>query len=392
MATQSVEFRAATGLTITAKLFAFGSDTEAASVTATEATNRKGTYTAAYTDVAAGEYQLIALSSGSPVASWWTTLAASTATYEVYDKANKLAIADAVLSESILDHKNVAHSLAKYIYQIKQATLTIDGIVSTAITPTTLTFSSNVAATTSAYAHAVLLFISGPLAGENSPIISYTSTNGVFVLEEPLTAAPSDGDEFVVIAGSHVHAIADIQAGLALEATSQSIKAKTDNLPSDPADASEITAAFTEIKGAGWSSTDTLKEISDAAGAGNIMVTPVVAQVPVRVVGTNIETFIGDLSNIRVGIFSGSDPVNLTNFGDLEVCVQSKTGSDLDFIEMADLTIDGDDSNYVSWTPNGPSVETEGRYKWSLRKSSNKQVIAYGAWIIVDAALEDTGS
>jgi hypothetical protein len=156
-----------------------------------------------------------------------------------------------------------------------------------------------------------------------------------------------------------------------------------------------VTAAFTEIKGAGWSSsTDTLEKIADAAGGGgtSIMVTPVVAQTPVRVVGSNISTFIGDLSTIRIGVFSGSDPVDLTAFGDLEVCVQQKNGTDLDFIEMADLTIDGDDDNYISWEPSGPSVADVTRGKWSLRKASNKQVIAYGAWIIEDAALEDVGS
>jgi hypothetical protein len=88
MATQTVEFRAATGLTIVAKLFAAGNDTEVASVTATEATNRKGTYSAAYTDVAAGEYQLIALNSGIPVASWWVTLTLTTATFGTYSKAD----------------------------------------------------------------------------------------------------------------------------------------------------------------------------------------------------------------------------------------------------------------------------------------------------------------
>lgn len=173
------------------------------------------------------------------------------------------------------------------------------------------------------------------------------------------------------------------------------IKAKTDNLPGDPADASDITAAFTEIKGATWSSTtDTLEAIRDASGGGStsIMVTPVVAQVPVRVRDTDIETYIGDLSTIRIGIFSGEDAVDLSGFGDLEVCVQAKDGTDLDFVEMADLTIDGTDNNYVSWDPSGPSVATVRRGKWSLRKSSNKQVIAKGAWIISDAALEDTGS
>lgn len=156
-----------------------------------------------------------------------------------------------------------------------------------------------------------------------------------------------------------------------------------------------VTAAFTEIKGATWSSTtDTLEAIRDAAGSGgtSIMVTPVVAQVPVRVRDTDIETYIGDLSTIRIGIFSGEDAVDLSTFGDMEVCVQAKDGTDLDFVPMADLTIDGTDSNYVSWDPAGPSVATVRRGKWSLRKTSNKQVIAKGAWIISDAALEDTGS
>jgi hypothetical protein len=284
------------------------------------------------------------------------------------------AVADGVWDEAYADH-NIAGSFGKLLNTIRKANLAIEGEVTNAITPTTLTFSSNISATTSAYAHAVLLFVDGPLSGENSPIISYNNTNGVFVLEEPLTAAPSSGDEFVVIAGSHVHDIASIQSGLATSAG--------------------VTAGFTEIKGASWSSaTDTLEKIADAAGGGgtSIMVTPVVAQTPVRVVGSNISTFIGDLSTIRIGVFSSSDPVDLTAFGDLEVCVQQKNGTDLDFVEMADLTIDGDDSNYISWEPSGPSVSDVTRGKWSLRKASNKQVIAYGAWIVEDAALEDVGS
>ena len=71
------------------------------------------------------------------------------------------------------------------------------------------------------------------------------------------------------------------------------------------ATSSGVTAAFTEIKGATWSSsTDTLEAIRDASGGGgtSIMVTPVVAQVPVRVRDTDIETYIGDLSTIRIGV------------------------------------------------------------------------------------------
>lgn len=87
MATQTVEFRSPPSQTITAKLFAVGSDVEQASVSATEATNRKGTYSAAFTDEAAGEYELIAFVGAVPVARWFVTLTLTTATFQTYDKA-----------------------------------------------------------------------------------------------------------------------------------------------------------------------------------------------------------------------------------------------------------------------------------------------------------------
>lgn len=88
MATQTIEFRSPPSQTITAKLFAVGSDTQVDSVSTTEATNRKGTYAAAYTDVPAGEYELIALVSTTPVARWFVTLTLTTATFQAYDKVN----------------------------------------------------------------------------------------------------------------------------------------------------------------------------------------------------------------------------------------------------------------------------------------------------------------
>lgn len=87
MATQTVEFFAAPSQTVTAKLFSPGSDTQVASVTATEQTNRKGVYRAVYTDVPAGAYRLLALVGTTPIASWWTDLLLSTATYESYEIA-----------------------------------------------------------------------------------------------------------------------------------------------------------------------------------------------------------------------------------------------------------------------------------------------------------------
>lgn len=58
MATQTIEFSATPGLTITAKLFALGSDTVVDSVVATEKTNDKGRYVAVFTDLPAGTYRM----------------------------------------------------------------------------------------------------------------------------------------------------------------------------------------------------------------------------------------------------------------------------------------------------------------------------------------------
>lgn len=86
MATQTVEFRAASGATLTAKLFSVGSDTvvQAAS-SVTEATNRKGTYAAVFTDPGAAEFELVAFSGAIPVCRWFVTLTLSTATFQAYE-------------------------------------------------------------------------------------------------------------------------------------------------------------------------------------------------------------------------------------------------------------------------------------------------------------------
>lgn len=85
MATQTIEFRSPPSQTITAKLFAVGSDTVVATVSATEATNRKGTYSAAFTDIAAGTYELISFVSTTPVARWYVALTLTTATFQATD-------------------------------------------------------------------------------------------------------------------------------------------------------------------------------------------------------------------------------------------------------------------------------------------------------------------
>ena len=87
MATQSVEFSAPSGQTVTARLFSAGSDTVVQTASAvTEATNRDGVYTATFTDAAAGLYRLIATNSGGTLlAQWWVDLTLATATFQSYE-------------------------------------------------------------------------------------------------------------------------------------------------------------------------------------------------------------------------------------------------------------------------------------------------------------------
>lgn len=86
MATQTVEFAAPSGLTLTAKVTALLSDTVVATASSvTEATNRKGTYAAAFTDLAAGTYNLTAFKDSVGVARWITTTLAAEGTYPSYE-------------------------------------------------------------------------------------------------------------------------------------------------------------------------------------------------------------------------------------------------------------------------------------------------------------------
>lgn len=103
MATQTIEFIAVTGQTVTAKLFSAGSDTVVASVSATEATNRKGLFTAAFTDVAAGTYRLLALTGSTPLAAWWVDLTLATATFQAYEMPIS-TVADGVWDEVMSGH------------------------------------------------------------------------------------------------------------------------------------------------------------------------------------------------------------------------------------------------------------------------------------------------
>jgi len=236
MATQTVEFRAAPGLTLTAKLFAAGSDAVVQTASAvTEATNRKGTYAATFSDPGAAEFELIAFSGTTPVCRWFCTLTLATATFQAYevrvssvvDKTGyslatapptAAAIADQVWDETYSTH-TTAGTFGKLMDTLRKSNNVIEGTILASPTPTTTVFRiSGADYPTGALEHSVLWMASGTSENQNSPIVT-TVNNGdgtiTVTLEEALVTAPSAGDTVLIDPTSHVHAIADIQSGLA---------------------------------------------------------------------------------------------------------------------------------------------------------------------------------
>lgn len=107
MATQTIEFHAPSGQTITAKLFALGSDTELGSASATERTNDKGTYRAAFTDKV-GTFRLTALVGSVATAKGFVTTMAATGDYFPH---STLSLATQIDEVSVIASSAAAHTL-----------------------------------------------------------------------------------------------------------------------------------------------------------------------------------------------------------------------------------------------------------------------------------------
>ncbi len=186
-------------------------------------------------------------------------------------------------------------------------------------------------------------------------------------------------------------AITEIQAGLATTTQLTTVEGKIDTIDDFvDAEVAAIKAKTDQLSFTVANQVDA-NALTGGGGGGSIVVTPVVAQTPVRAVATTITTYKGDRSAITVGVFDALEPVDLSALGALEVCIQTKAGTDLQLISAANITISGTDSNYFSFSPNATAVGTVGRFMWSLRvaSSSSKRVITYGAFVVEDAALAD---
>ena len=160
----------------------------------------------------------------------------------------------------------------------------------------------------------------------------------------------------------------------------------------------EMTSAFTEIKGATWSSsTDTLEKIRNATtGGGNTYYNaPILSSQVERTVLNVVVVYEGETAPITItGIKDSSgNPIDLSGYTDLNLVITKKDGKVLQSVAHASITVGGTDSNEVTFTPLA-AVSTKGEggidLMWSLRDASTgDKVIVSGTMRITKTATVD---
>jgi hypothetical protein len=243
-----------------------------------------------------------------------------------------------------------------------------------AATTTTITLNTSASTSDDAYNGQLVFIRSGTGQDQIALVEDYVGSTKVATIRTRSAngewAIVPDTTSAYVMIPNLTWTIAEMQAGLATS--------------------SGVTAAFTEIKGAGWSSaTDTLEKISDSAG-GSVTIMPLSATATARVSGTTITTFIGDRSALTVAVFdSAGAAVDLTAQGTLEVVIERRDGTDLQVIPAASLTIGGTSNNQLTFSPDATAVGTLGQHLWALRKTSNEGVLAHGNFVVSVAAFDN---
>jgi hypothetical protein len=127
------------------------------------------------------------------------------------------AIADQVWDEAYSQH-TTAGTFGKLMDTLRKANTVLEGTILASPTPTTTVFRlSGIDYPTGALTGSVLWLNSGASQEQNSPILS-TLNNGdgtvTVTLENALVTAPTAGDTVLIDPTSHVHSVAEIQAGL----------------------------------------------------------------------------------------------------------------------------------------------------------------------------------
>jgi hypothetical protein len=270
---------------------------------------------------------------------------------------------------------------------MRKANTLIEGTVTAAVTPSTTTFSSTVNYPSGALEHTVLLWITGPLAEQNSPILTYNNTNGTIVVEEAFTQAPQVGNQFVIAPLLHVHSISGIQSGLALQSTSQTILSNTNTLLSRIT--AGVFATFEDlaamIQGTGtglvkWTASAlSLAPSGGGGGGGNVTVNanilPIQSYMRKRIESETISLFYNESTDIFITLEDENGPIDATG-KTLEFVIETKNKTNLIVISNGNIA---KSSTGVSVRISTEVTANVGTYLWALRDlTGGDTVLSHG--------------
>lgn len=104
---------------------------------------------------------------------------------------------------------NVAASAGRRLRNVSGIITTDSAVNDPGAAATTTVFNTDLTEADNFWEDHLIIFTSGALTGQAKPIQAYSNTNGQITLDEPLTAAPADNDEFV-IQSTHIHPVSQI--------------------------------------------------------------------------------------------------------------------------------------------------------------------------------------
>jgi hypothetical protein len=248
MATQTILFAAASGLTIpTVRLFSGTSDTVTASASATERTNARGIYAADYTDLAAGLYRLIALDSNSTtLAVWWVRCAGGNSTAHATETPDatewtqaRAGYMDSMLLASNANQRTVGVTnthINSSVHQVQDDVITAAAIAADAVTElqaglataaTQTTILDRLGAFTGSGVNTVLGFLKalGSKAATTPSDMGGTysaSTDATEAIRDAMQAGTGDASQTTLLAvQATVDAVAASLSGSAVEVVSR---------------------------------------------------------------------------------------------------------------------------------------------------------------------------
>jgi hypothetical protein len=284
-------------------------------------------------------------------------------------------IADAVWDEAYSGH-TIAGTFGKLMDTLRKSNNVIEGTILSSPTPTTTVFRITGADyPTGALEHSVLWMSTGTSAEQNSPILT-TLNNGdatlTITLEEALVTAPVAGDTVLIDPTSHVHAIADIAAGV-WSAASSAYSAATGTMGLIMYAFSQMLELVTGVWR--WKATS-LSQAPTGGGSGVVNVLPAVGISAERQAGVVLSPFVGETISQSITLYAtdGTTPINLSGKS-LEIVFQTRSGTDVAVIANANITVSGTSSNIVTFAYPSAVTTAERTLRVSLRDNAAPRTV-----------------